>query len=118
VEKNPKIAINLSLMSLRKKRGQIEVPMEVTNDGGGITYSWEPKDPAESPENHFSRREREDLLEKAIHRLPLTLRQVVQMKLIDGRSGEEVAQTLGISVPAAKSRLARAKTALRIPRRK
>jgi DNA-directed RNA polymerase specialized sigma24 family protein len=36
------------------------------------------------------------------------------MKLIDGRSGEEVSQTLGISVPAAKSRLARAKTALRV----
>jgi DNA-directed RNA polymerase specialized sigma24 family protein len=36
------------------------------------------------------------------------------VRLIDGRSGEELAQTLGISVPAAKSRLARAKTALRL----
>jgi len=36
------------------------------------------------------------------------------MKLIEGRSGEEVSQTLGISVAAAKSRLARAKTVLRI----
>jgi RNA polymerase sigma-70 factor (ECF subfamily) len=109
-----RIAINVALMSLRKKRGHIEISMEVLNDDHGIRYSWEPKDPAESPESHYSRREREDLLEGAIRRLPPTLRQVVQMKLIDGRSGEEVSQTLGISVPAAKSRLARAKTELRV----
>ena len=77
-------------------------------------YRWEPKDPAESPEGHCSRRERENLLKGAIRRLPPTLRHVVQLKLIDGRSGEEVSQILGISVPAAKSRLARAKTALRV----
>lgn len=36
------------------------------------------------------------------------------MKLIEGRSGDEVSQSLDISVAAAKSRLARAKAALRI----
>jgi DNA-directed RNA polymerase specialized sigma24 family protein len=40
--------------------------------------------------------------------------EVVQMKLIEGRSGQEVSQTLGISVAGTKSRLARAKTVLRI----
>jgi RNA polymerase sigma-70 factor, ECF subfamily len=109
-----RIAINFALMSLRKKRGHIEISMEVINDDHGIHYRWEPKDPAESPESRYSRREREDLLEGAIRQLPPTLRQVVQLKLIDGRSGEEVSRTLGISVPAAKSRLARAKTALRV----
>jgi RNA polymerase sigma-70 factor, ECF subfamily len=109
-----RIAINFALMSLRKKRGHIEISMEVINDDQGIRYSWEPKDPAESPESRCSRREREDLLKGAIRKLPPILRQVVQMKLIDGRSGEDVSQTLGISVPAAKSRLARAKTALRV----
>jgi RNA polymerase sigma-70 factor, ECF subfamily len=109
-----RIAINFSLMNLRKKRGHIEISMEVINDDHGNPYHWEPQDPAESPESRYSRREREDLLEGAIRRLPPTLRQVVQMKIIDGRSGEEVAETLGISVPAAKSRLARAKAALRV----
>jgi RNA polymerase sigma-70 factor (ECF subfamily) len=109
-----RIAINFALMSLRKKRGHVEISMEVINDDHGVRYRWEPKDPAESPESRCSRREREDLLEGAIRKLPPILRQVVQMKLIDGRSGEEVSQTLGISVPAAKSRLARAKTALRV----
>ena len=101
-------------MSLRKKRGYIETSIDVIGDDRGFQYRWEPKDPAEDPEGHLSRREREELLAGAIKRLPLRLRQVVQMKLIEGRSGEEVSQTLGISVAAAKSRLARAKTVLRI----
>src|SRR6202167_749504 len=109
-----RIAINSALMSLRTKRGYIETSLEVITDEHGFQYRWEPKDPAESPESHCSRREREELLEGAIQQLPPRLRQVVQMKIIDGRSGEEVSQTLGISVAAAKSRLARAKTALRI----
>ena len=109
-----RIAINFSLMGLRKKRGQVEISMEFINDDHEVAYRWEPRDPAESPESHCSRRETEALLEIAIRQLPPILRQVVQLNLIDGRSGEEVAQTLGISVPAAKSRLARAKTALRI----
>jgi RNA polymerase sigma-70 factor, ECF subfamily len=109
-----RIAINSALMSVRKKRGYIETSMDLISDDRGYEYHWEPKDPAESPESHFSRREREELLEGAIQQLPPRLRQVVQMKLIEGRSGQEVSQTLGISVAAAKSRLARAKTVLRI----
>jgi len=109
-----RIAINFAFMSLRKKRGHIEISMEVINDDHGIQYRWEPKDPAENPESCCSRREREELLEGAIRQLPPKLRQVVQLKLIDGRAGAEVSQALGISVPAAKSRLARAKTALRV----
>jgi RNA polymerase sigma-70 factor (ECF subfamily) len=109
-----RIAINFSLMKLRKQRGHIEIAIEIIDDEHGIQYRWEPKDPAESPEGRYSRREREELLQGAIRQLPPKLRQIVQMKLIDGRSGEEVSQTLGISVPAAKSRLARAKMALRV----
>ena len=109
-----RIAINYSLMCVRKKRGHIETSMEVITDDQGIQYSWEPKDPSESPESYCSRREREELLEGAIQQLRPTLREAVQLKFVDGRSGEEVSQTLGISMSAAKSRLARAKTALRL----
>jgi RNA polymerase sigma-70 factor, ECF subfamily len=109
-----RIAINVSLMSLRKKRGHIEISMEIISDDHENRYRWEPKDPAEGPESHCYRRETEELLEGAIRQLPPKLRQIVQMNLVDGRSGEEVSQTLGISVPAAKSRLARARTALRV----
>jgi RNA polymerase sigma-70 factor, ECF subfamily len=109
-----RIAINTALMSVRKKRGYIETPIDGTTDDHGSGYRWEPKDPADSPESRCVRREREELLEEALGHLPPIHRQIVQLKLIDGYSGEEVSQTLGISVAAAKSRLARAKLALRI----
>jgi RNA polymerase sigma-70 factor, ECF subfamily len=109
-----RIAINSALMNLRKKRGYIETSMDFISEDHASQYRWEPEDPAESPERHCSRRETEELLDGAIQQLPPRLREVVQMKLIEGRSGEEVSQTLGISVTAAKSRLARAKAALRI----
>jgi RNA polymerase sigma-70 factor (ECF subfamily) len=109
-----RIAINFALMGLRKKRGHVEIPMEFINDHHEVTCRWEPKDPAESPESHCSRRETEARLEVAIQQLPPRLRQVAQLNLIDGRSGEELAHTLGISVPAAKSRLSRARNALRV----
>ncbi len=109
-----RIAINSALMNLRKKRGYIETSMEVIIEDPASPYQWEPKDPAESPESQCWRREREELLDGAIQQLPPRLREVVQLKLIDGNSGEEVSQTLGISMAAAKSRLARARTALRI----
>ncbi len=57
-----RIAINFALMGLRKKRGHVEVSMEFINDDHEVSYRWEPKDPAESPESHCSRREREELL--------------------------------------------------------
>jgi RNA polymerase sigma-70 factor, ECF subfamily len=109
-----RIAINSALMSMRKKRGCVVTSIDFVGDDRGHEYHWEPKDPAENPESHFSRREREELLDGAIQQLPPRLRQVVQMKLIEGRSGHEVSETLGISVAAAKSRLARAKMVLRI----
>jgi RNA polymerase sigma-70 factor (ECF subfamily) len=109
-----RIAINSALMSLRKKRRYTETSMDVSGADRDFEYHWEPKDPAENPEAHFSRRERERLLEGAIRELPPKLRQIVQMKVIEGRSGQEVSQALGISAAAAKSRMARARTVLRI----
>jgi RNA polymerase sigma-70 factor (ECF subfamily) len=109
-----RIAINSALMSLRKKRRYVETSMDVMSADREVEYQWEPKDPAENPEAHFSRRERERLLNGAIQELPPKLRQVVQLKVIEGRSGEEVSQALGITASAAKSRLARARTVLRV----
>jgi RNA polymerase sigma-70 factor (ECF subfamily) len=109
-----RIAINSALMLLRKKRFRIEVSISNPDDDFGIRDRWEPMDRAESPESRCARREREELLKGAIQGLPPRLREVIQLSHGEGRSMEEIAQFLRISVPAAKSRLARAKTALRI----
>jgi RNA polymerase sigma-70 factor, ECF subfamily len=109
-----RIAINSALMLLRKKRFRIEVSISNPDDDFGIRDRWEPMDRAESPESRCARREREELLKGAIQGLPPRLREVIQLSHGEGRSMEEIAQFLRISVPAAKSRVARAKTALRI----
>jgi RNA polymerase sigma-70 factor (ECF subfamily) len=108
-----RIAINSALMILRKKCGRIEISTDTTDDEFGIRERWEPRDRAESPESRCARREREGLLRRTIQQLPPLLRDVVQLRHIEDRSMEEVAQVLGISVPAAKSRLTRARVALR-----
>jgi RNA polymerase sigma-70 factor (ECF subfamily) len=108
-----RIAINSSLMLLRKRRGHLEISTDAMCDEFGDWNRWGPRDGAESPESRCARREREELLKGAIQRLPPLLREVVQLSHGEDRSMEEVAQFLGISVPAVKSRLARARTALR-----
>jgi RNA polymerase sigma-70 factor (ECF subfamily) len=52
-------------------------------------------------------------LERAVSGLPQTLRSVIELRQVDGRSLKEIARSIGISVPAAKSRLSRAKAKLR-----
>jgi RNA polymerase sigma-70 factor (ECF subfamily) len=101
-------------MILRKKHGRIEISTDASDDDFGIRDHVEPTDRAGSPESCCARRETEGLLKTAIQRLPPTLRDVVQMRHMEDRSIEEVAQFLGISVSAAKSRLMRARAALRM----
>jgi RNA polymerase sigma-70 factor, ECF subfamily len=108
-----RIAINSALMMLRKKRVCQEMPFE-SIDGSGLNYeAREPKSPAEDPESQLARKEREELLNDAILRLPRLLREVVELRRARGYSTKEIAHALGISVPAVKSRLSRARVTLR-----
>ena len=55
----------------------------------------------------------QDILRKTIKGLPPGFRTVFALRDIDGLSTEETAQALGLSVPAVKSRLLRARLQLR-----
>jgi len=57
--------------------------------------------------------DKEELLRDAILRLPQVFREVVELRQARGYSAREIAQALGISVAAVKSRLSRARSALR-----
>ena len=107
-----RIAINSALMILRKKRNGFEISLDST-DGPGGNETWEPKSRWEDPESRYVRRERQKLLRQAIHRLPPVFRDVIELRQAKDCSVQEIAQSLGISVPAVKSRLSRAKNALR-----
>ena len=108
-----RIAINSALMILRKKRNSSESSIDRTDGPEGNFDNWEPRSPWEDPESRYVRRERHELLRQAIQQLPPVFRDVIELLQAEECSNQEIAQSLGISVPAVKSRLARARKALR-----
>jgi RNA polymerase sigma-70 factor, ECF subfamily len=106
-----RIAINSSLMILRRKRSHPESSMEITD---GDTWKYrEIADQTKNVEELYARHERVERLRRAICCLQPTLRNVVEIHQSNDRSVKEVAELAGISVAATKSRLLRARRILR-----
>jgi RNA polymerase sigma-70 factor (ECF subfamily) len=108
-----RIAINAALMILRKKRRYCEIPIDDGDSRLGTFATWQPHSPMDDPERHYVRGESRNLLRRAIHQLPPVYREVIELRQAKEHSVLEIAQSLGISVPAVKSRMSRAKSALR-----
>jgi RNA polymerase sigma-70 factor, ECF subfamily len=111
-----RIAINSALMILRKKRHYYEISIDDINgiEESRNGYEWrQVKSNSEDPERRLARKEREELLRNTILGLSPVLREVVELRQARDFSVQEISQTLGISVPAVKSRLARARVTLR-----
>jgi RNA polymerase sigma-70 factor, ECF subfamily len=106
-----RIAINSALMILRKKRFN-EISIDAASDDSESFERLELPDHREDPERCYVRNEREERLKGAILRLRPDFRDVVEMQTQE-YSTKELADVLGISLPAAKSRLLRARVALR-----
>ena len=106
-----RIAINSSLMILRRKRARPETSV-VIGDGDLWQY-WEIADQAKSVEEIYTGQESVERLKRAICRLQPTLRNVVEIHQSEDRSVKEVAELAGISLAATKSRLLRARKILR-----
>jgi RNA polymerase sigma-70 factor, ECF subfamily len=107
-----RIAINCALMLLRKRRA-VEISIEALTIDGETWSGWEIADIRKTPEEAYSQREVEQHLRFAIRRLRPALRKAVHLRRFEDYSTSEIAAALGISVAAVKSRLMRAKTALR-----
>jgi RNA polymerase sigma-70 factor (ECF subfamily) len=106
-----RIAINSSLMILRRKRARPETSMEIAE--GDTWQHWEIADQTKNVEELYARYERVERLKRAICRLQPTLRNMVEIQQSNDRSLKEVAELAGISVAATKSRLLRAGKILR-----
>jgi RNA polymerase sigma-70 factor (ECF subfamily) len=106
-----RIAMNSSLMILRRKHSRPETSMEVTD--GDTWQHWDIADQAKNVEELYARRENVERLRQAIRCLRPTLRIVVEIRQSDDRSVQEIAELVGLSVAATKSRLERARKILR-----
>jgi RNA polymerase sigma-70 factor, ECF subfamily len=106
-----RIAINSSLMILRRKRVRPEISMDIRDSD--TWQPWEIADQTKSVEELYSGQERVERLKRAICRLQPTLRIVVEIHQTEDCSVKEVAELAGISVAATKARLLRARKILR-----
>jgi RNA polymerase sigma-70 factor (ECF subfamily) len=108
-----RIAVNESLMRLRKRRTgkMVSIDEDVETDEGSMPRDladWSP-----DPEAQYTQAEMADILKKTIQGLPPGFRVVFVLRDVDGLSTEETAESLGLSIPAVKSRLLRARLQLR-----
>jgi RNA polymerase sigma-70 factor (ECF subfamily) len=108
-----RIAVNESLMKLRKRKGDRTVPLDEPVDTGEEMVTREVAVWEDNPEQRYSREEIQQILDEAVQSLKPDFRTVFILRDIEELSTEEAAEALGISVPAVKSRLLRARLALR-----
>jgi len=107
-----RIAVNQALMKLRRRRPNV-VSLDQELDTGEDMMPREVEDWGPSPEERYGQTELSGILGKVIGELDPPFRVVFQLRDIEELSTEETAEALGLSVPAVKSRLLRARLKLR-----
>jgi RNA polymerase sigma-70 factor (ECF subfamily) len=109
-----RIAVNQSLMGLRKQRTKQRAGAEFSLDSEGegnlpLDFSdWRP-----NPEELYKTSELRELLTEALQELSPALRVVFVLHDVEGHSLRETAEAVGASLPAVKTRSLRARLQLR-----
>jgi len=108
-----RIAVNESLMKLRRRKTSKTVSMDedVETEEGSMPREFADWSP--NPEQQYGQSELGDILRKTIQGLPTSFRTVFVLRDVEGLSTEETAEMLSLSIPAVKSRLLRARLQLR-----
>lgn len=109
-----RIAVNESLMLIRKRKPEVSVVYDETGDeeNEGISVS-QIVDWCCLPESEFLTNETRSVLNDAIQKLPENLRTVFILRDIEGLSINETAQALELTETNVKTRLLRARMKLR-----
>lgn len=110
-----RVTANAAVIKLRRQRSEPHLPIEDAGpdfaaDG---SFTRPVADWSDLPENQLLAAESRQTLTQAIEALPPDHKAVVVLRDIEGLTNPEAAEVLGITVPAFKSRLHRARLALR-----
>ena len=108
-----RIAVNESLMKLRRRRTDKTVSLDQEIETEENSMPREVTDWRPNPEQEYKQAEMNQILAKTIGGLPGGFRTVFVLRDVEGLSTEETAEALQLSVPAVKSRLLRARLQLR-----
>lgn len=108
-----RIVVNQCLMRLRQHRRARLLYIEDASAAPEQSRAFELPSQSDSPETELGRTEVAGVVQKEIRLMPPLLRDVFIMRDVEQMPMETVADRLGISVAAAKSRLLRARIELR-----
>ncbi len=108
-----RIVLNCCLMRMLKLKRVRVRPIEDTMPGEETLMTLQLTDDRPSPEETLGRSEVLKRLQNEMRRIPPLLRHVLELRDLSELPMPEVAERLGISIPAAKSRLLRARQELR-----
>lgn len=116
-----RVAVNAALMLLRSQKRHPQIAVEdvapETLDRAaqethrpvmGINDDW-----SRRPDEQFQTGELREQIQAAVEELPESQRSVFLLRDVDGLSTEETGEALGLTVPTVKTRLHRARLALR-----
>jgi len=109
-----RIAVNESLMKIRRRDSDKEVSLDEPMDMGDDT--WMPReieDWEDNPEQRYAKTELENIVSEAVQKLPRAYRAVYVLRDVEGLSTEEAAELLQLSIPSVKSRVRRARLMMR-----
>jgi RNA polymerase sigma-70 factor (ECF subfamily) len=107
-----RIAINESLMLLRRGRALREVLVDDHSEGEGHAPSLEMPDSSPDPEASYLRRERAQLLSETLGDLRPGMRKAIELRELAELSTQETARRMGVSVAAVKARIFHARKKL------
>ena len=106
-----RLTYNTCLDMLRKRRPGLVLSLTEQEEDGEEGQT-DVADPAPGPEERLLQRERAETIRREMERLPDKLKEPLLLREMGGRSYEEIARTLDISLGTVKSRICRARQTL------
>ncbi len=107
------IARNLVLNDVRYRQRHPNVSRDIVAEDGHVQEDITPDTSARQPDVVLRESELQQAIDDALQRLPENQRTAIILRRYEESTYEEIAVVLGITVPAVKSLLFRARTALR-----
>jgi RNA polymerase sigma-70 factor (ECF subfamily) len=108
-----RVVVNTFLDMRKRSKGRQNVSLEEQLELDGDTLTRQIEDTSPGPEELVEKEEREEVLQRAIAQLPPERRILIVLYHFENLSYEEIAQMLNLPVGTVKSRLNRARLALR-----
>ena len=106
-----RIAVNEAIQKRQARKNSVSLQESAEVESKALPGRFEPW--TSNPEKLYGKQEIRRIVEEAIQSLPPIYRETLVLREIEEMSAEEAAGVLGITVPALKSRLLRARLLLR-----